>query len=191
MIPVIHQQHKRLKELMIELSATLKSYSQGGYDFDSKVDVLIENLLQYYTEAEMSTNIAKINICKSDIATLKKGYHPETFLRIEKEKRKTRHIQIYRSLRQIECILEKDTTEINAKLNLAEDLIKQLILNALQLELINENTIKTRKDQDDLENIWQTIEKNPNLHIFQKKIILTSTYSDSIILLDIVLNNIF
>jgi len=189
MIPLLHQQRKRLDELMTELSIALQIYAEASYDLDSKIDVLIDHALEYYQDAELPTIIAKLNICKCDIATLKRGYHPETFLKIEREKRNTQYSQMYRTLRQIEHIIGEDARKIKFKLDQAEELIEQLILNAMQLGRINEDMIRNRKSQDDLEHIWKTIGEEHSLNIFQKKIVVTCTFLDAIILLDIVFDH--
>jgi hypothetical protein len=190
MITLLHQKTKQLSELLLEGAAVLTAYAEGDYAFDHKTVDLLEKAHRYYTEAQQPDHVAKISTCQADVVTLSRGYHPQTFQKIEREKRSIRTTQTYRTVQQLLLILDEDYLKVQAKLDASEELIKQLVLNVLQMQLLDEATLRNRQSQEDLENIWKRIGQEPNLNLFQKKIILSSSLTDALILLDKVLGEL-
>ncbi len=191
MITLLHQKTKQLSELLLEGAAVLTAYTEGDYAFDRKTVDLLEKAHRYYTEAQQPDHVAKVCTCQADVVTLSRGYHPQTFLKIERERRSVRSTQTYRSVQQLLLVLEEDYVKVVSKLEASEELVKQLVLNVLQMQIIDEATLRNRSSQEDLETIWKRIGQEPNLNLFQKKIILNSSSTDSLILLDQVLSQLF
>jgi hypothetical protein len=191
MIPLLHQKIQRLAELLNDGSGALRAYAEGTSDFEQKTVAWLEKSRQYYTEAEQPDQVTRVSSCQADVATLNRGYHPQTFLKIERERRTTRNTQIYRSTQQLLGMLEEDYDKVDSRLETAQELVRQLVLNVLQMQIVDEETLRNRAGQEDLEAIWKTIGQDSTLSLFQKKIILNCSLPDAIILLDKVLSQIF
>lgn len=191
MIPLLHQKIQRLAELLNDGSMVLRAYAEGTFDFEQKTVAWLEKSHQYYTEAEQPDQLTRVSSCQADVATLSRGYHPQTFLKIERERRTIRNTQLYRSTQQLLGMLEEDYNKVDSRLEAAQELVRQLVLNVLQMRIVDENTLRNRAGQEDLEAIWKTIGQDPTLDLFQKKIILNCSPTDAIILLDKVLSQIY
>ncbi len=191
MIPLLHQKIQRLGEMLEDVSDALAVYTAGGFDFGPKTEELLEKAGNYYVESQQPDHAAKVSICQADLGTLRRGYHPQTFLKIARERRSIQNTQTYRSLQQLAAGLEEEYSKVKSNLDASEELVKQLVLNVLQMRLIDEATLRNRNGQEDLEKIWKTIGEEPNLELFQKKIILSSSATDAVIMLDKVLDQIF
>lgn len=191
MIPLLHQKIQRLGELLTDGSTVLGAYAEGTFDFEQKTVAWLEKSHQYYTEAEQPDQVTRVSSCQADVATLNRGYHPQTFLKIERERRTTRNTQMYRSTQQLLGMLEEDYDKVESRLEAAQELVRQLVLNVLQMRIVDEDTLRNRAGQEDLEAIWKAIGQDPTLNLFQKKIILNCSLTDAIILLDKVLSQIY
>jgi len=191
MIQLLHQKTQRLGEMLGDVSDALAAYGAGDFDFGQKTEELLEKAQHYYAETQQPDHAAKVSICQADIATLRRGYHPQTFLKIARERRSVQNTQTYRSIQQLVAGLEEEYFKVKSKLDASEELVKQLVLNVLQMRLIDEATLRNRNGQAGLEKIWKTIGEEPNLELFQKKIVLGSSATDAVILLDKVLDQVF
>lgn len=158
---------------------------------------LFNTLPSFITEIELFNNeIGKKNIAaqlavfNSECEAIDKGYNPITQVKLISPKRDLQFILLHKIIVSTNDLLQKEYAEITTKINQAKGLIENMVLMAIQNEIIDLSAIESVPNQLFYEKLWKSLSLDTSLSIVQKRILLIVSKIDCIIILEETINQI-
>jgi len=181
---LIHYKKQRLEEFINRLSLLHGLYIERSFSFDTELSTFVKDSIDFFEQLGESSKALELSQLNIYVETAKKGINPQTLEKLKTGKRENIWIASYYLLDKTSSLFQNAIIETDLTINQAKELIEQVILSALQSKLINNNTLKELHKQEEIDTLWRDLSQNEQVEIIDKKLKLSVTHEDIIILCD-------
>lgn len=176
--PLQYQQLPLLEELIRSGMQRIEDYEQASLDLHGKTDAWLDETIEFFKQFNGIGNESHMKVLKGDHAMIQAGSDPAGQGHVALTRRSHRRQATYKVIKQGLETLNNHYASIDAKLKEAAATIEQIVLAALQGKLLSDEDLKSNADQ-----VWAKMNTDSNLNLMQKKILLTVSKFDALLLL--------
>ncbi|MEL7121071.1 MAG: hypothetical protein AAFO07_16580 [Bacteroidota bacterium] len=180
----LHLQKQQLDGLF-ELMDTVNSlYIKRSFSLDDQLVDLIKKAEDFFRQNGRSNKAAEVGKLHIYLETALKGIDPERLEKLKTGRRENIWISSFHCICGVQDVLGTNFEEIEVKLNKAKDTLGQVILSALQSQLIDMDTLQGIQSLDQVKAFWMSLLQSEQIALIDKQLRLTIHEQDLIILLD-------
>ena len=187
---LVHYKKQRVEEFINRLSLLNKLYVERSFSFDDELHKFLQEVMEFFEQFGETLNSSKISQLNIYIETAQKGINPQTLEKLKTGKRENIWIASYHLLDEIGILLQESIMEVETKISEARGLVEQVIISAMQLKLIGDDDLKKLHTQKEIAMLWSSLSQNEQVKLIERKLKLSITQEDIIILCDKVCSKI-
>lgn len=190
MVILAHFKQKNLNIFAEKLILFNEDYKNRSYDFESNIKEFFQELQDFFKQIGDSKHETQISQLSIYYETAIRGIHP---LRLEKLKigrRENMWIAAFHCLSTLSEILQENIKSVETLLNEANEMLSQLILSAIQNQLLTQEQLEQADHISKVEIIWNNLRQNQQISLVDRKLRLTLTNNDIYLLLDEIFSTI-
>ena len=187
---LIHYRKQRIESFLNKLIDINKLYIERSFSFETILLDFIQESIEFYEQIGESSNSSKISQLNIYLETAHKGINPQTLEKLKTGKRENIWIASYHTLDELSTLLQNSLMELELQIGQAKELVEQVILSAIQSKLISDADLNTLHTQDQITNLWESLSKNEQVKLIERKLKLSIAQEDIIILCDLVCSQI-
>lgn len=169
--------------LLKQVTASIKKYNDRDLDAAIALHTTLDACITAYAKINKTEKESRFQSLKSELTTALRGVNPYTLEKVKLQRNEMIKNTAFRILQNSEEIIRTELQLITDRLKQAEELISQIILAAIQGNLIAKENIKDIKTQAAIEKLWKDIGNDAGLAIAVKKVQLMVSQPDITILL--------
>ncbi|HFU74654.1 MAG TPA: hypothetical protein ENK66_00255 [Arcobacter sp.] len=186
----IHYKKQRLETLLNSLNELNELYITRSFSFQEILFNFLQETIEFYEQVGENSNSSKVSQLNIYLETAKKGINPQTLEKLKTGKRENLWISSYHILDELSSLLQNNLLALELEITQARELVEQVILSAIQSKLITDSNLKELTSQDKIIDLWKNLSKNEQIKLIEKKLKLSITQDDIIILCDLVCSKI-
>lgn len=171
-------------QLLQQITGTLKKYNNRDLDAAIALQKTLDACIAVYSKNGKPDKESRFESLKSELTTAQRGVNPYTLEKVQLRRQEMIRNTAFRVLQSGEEIVRLELAEINGKLQQAEELLSQIVLAALQNNLVPQAELKNINTQVKIEKFWKDLGNDPNFSIAGKKVQLMVSQADITVLLD-------
>ncbi len=176
--PLQYQQIPLLEQLIRTGMQRIEDYEQASLDLHGKTDAWLDETIDFFRQFNGIGNESQMKVLKGDHAMIQAGSDPAGQGHIALTRRSHRRQATYKVIKQGIEVLNNHYEAIDSKLKQAGNLIEQIVLAALQANLLSNDDLNLPGEQ-----LWSKMRADNNLQLMQKKILLSVSKFDALLLL--------
>jgi hypothetical protein len=169
--------------LLLQVTASLRKYNDRDIDAAIALHTTLDACITAYSKINKTEKESRFESLKSELTTALRGVNPYTLEKVKLHRNEMIKNTAFRILQSSEEIIRTELEGITDRLKQAEELISQIILAAIQGNLIAKDDIKKITTQTAIEKLWKDIGNDAGLNIAVKKVQLMVSQPDITILL--------
>lgn len=181
---LIHYKKQQLETFTTDLIQLNQLYVQRSFSFDAILSNFLSNATQFFEQISESTNSSKVSQLTIYLETAKKGINPQTLERLKTGKRENIWIASYHVLDEITTLMQNALIDIELIISKAQELVEQVLLSAMQSHLIDDHSLQILENHKQVSNLWNQLTQNEQVKLIERKLKLSITQDDIIILCD-------
>jgi hypothetical protein len=178
---IFHEKEK-LGQLNTRLIDVLAKYNRQDFDTGTALSQLLDESVQVYHDQGYPARENNSITLKAELNTAMRGIHPLSLEKLVTGRHTMQASIMFRCLQSLAEMLRQDIAQTENRLQEAKELVGQVIIAALQTGLLDGTTLKKIKTQKDLEAFWEGIAKDSNIALGQKRLLLTVSRFDVLLL---------
>ncbi|HFU74631.1 MAG TPA: hypothetical protein ENK88_00210 [Campylobacterales bacterium] len=186
----IHYKKQRLETLLNNLNELNELYIKRSFSFQETLFNFLQETIEFYEQIGENSSSSKVSQLNIYLETAKKGINPQTLEKLKTGKRENLWIASYHILDELSSLLQNNLLTLELEITQARELVEQVILSAIQSKLITDSNLKELTSQDKIIDLWKNLSKNEQIKLIEKKLKLSITQDDIIILCDLVCSKI-
>ncbi|WP_428656795.1 hypothetical protein [Runella sp.] len=183
-----HEKFDNISGCLKEVGQLYELHLQKNMNLGLQVTKVVKEIKQFFEKENAPSKIAKCASLLSEIDIIDRGYHPNSFLKIEHPKREMQSMLFYKILQEINALITYEYEQIQDRINQAEKLIETIILSALQNRIIDPNQLSTPPSGEALEELWKILAEHEVLFLIQRKALCLVFKNDCLVSLSRVLS---
>ena len=190
MVVFVHFKQKNIKSFAKKLILLNEDYKKRSFDFESKIKGFFKEMQDFFKQIGDSKYETKVSQLSIYYETALKGIHP---LRLEKLKigrRENVWISAFHCLSVLNEIVQENLENIEILLKESNEMLSQLVLSAIQNQLLTQVQIEEANNISKVEAIWNVLKQNQQISLVDRKLRLTITNNDIHLLLDEIFSTI-
>ena len=187
---LIHYRKQRVESFLNRLSSINELYIERSFSFDALLVDYIKESIEFYEQVGESSNSSRISQLNIYLETAKKGINPQTLEKLKTGRRENIWIASYHVLDELGTLYQNTRIELELQITQAKELVEQVILSAIQSKLISDDDLNGLHNQDEIKNLWKSLSQNEQVKLIERKLKLSITQDDIIILCDLVCSQI-
>ena len=187
---LIHYQKQRVESFLSRLSSINELYIERSFSFDAQLMEHLKESIEFYEQTGESSKSAKISQLNLYLETAKRGINPQSLEKIKTGRRENIWIASYHVLDTLGSVHQEVFQELESQLTQAKELVEQVILSAIQSKLVDDETLEKLHNQDEVTTLWKTLCEHEQVKLIERKLKLSITDNDIIILCDLVCSKI-
>lgn len=174
----------KCNELLKQLNTAMALFSARHYDADQLLVQLLKDGIQLYKDLGYSEKESQVQSLQAEWATSQRGINPYTLVKQITRRNEMTATVAFKILQAMEILLRNDYVAGDEKIGQASDLISQIIVAALQANLLTDVEIKKIKTQKEIESTWKNLGSDGNISLGQKRVLLLVSRFDALIIFD-------
>ena len=180
----LHLQKQQLEQLFEQINTVNELYIKRSFSLDQQLIDLIRKAQEYFRQNGRSNKAAEMGKLHIYVETALKGIDPVRLEKIKTGRRENIWISSFHCICGMQDVLGESFEEIQVKLNQAKETLGQVILSALQTQLIDMNTLRAIQNLDEVKTFWKNLLQSEQIALIDKQLRLKIHEQDVIILLD-------
>ena len=191
MLQFVHHKVKTINETISSFNSVQNLLAARSFQFDAEYEVFQQRLIKYFQETGNSSKEAEVVKIHNLLSTVRKGFDPVKLERIATGKREIYWGFAFHSTDTIFSILQELYEKENRKLEEAEEILSNLVLNLIQAQVLTRKSIKTLNSLSKIENFWTDLTKqNDSVSLIDKKLRMQLISEDIFLLLEKIITKI-
>jgi len=187
---LIHYRKQRVESFLNRLSSINELYIERSFSFDALLVDYIKESIEFYEQVGESSSSSRISQLNIYLETAKKGINPQTLEKLKTGRRENIWIASYHVLDELGSLYQNTLMELELQITQAKELVEQVILSAIQSKLISDDDLNGLHNQDEIRSLWKSLSQNEQVKLIERKLKLSITQDDIIILCDLVCSQI-
>ena len=187
---LIHYRKQRVESFLNRLSSINELYIERSFSFDALLVDYIKESIEFYEQVGESSSSSRISQLNIYLETAKKGINPQTLEKLKTGRRENIWIASYHILDELGSLYQNTLMELELQITQAKELVAQVILSAIQSKLISDDDLNGLHNQDEIRSLWKSLSQNEQVKLIERKLKLSITQDDIIILCDLVCSQI-
>jgi hypothetical protein len=165
-----HYQKQKLEALMKDINQCHELYVKREFAFERSFRLLLDEARAYYKL--IAAHQKETEVCKllSYYVTALKGINPQTLEKVSKGRRENAWIGAFHALNVLSELLQADFGANEERIEAASEIVNQIMLAALQSNLIEDKGLEKLKDLKAIEHLWADLKKHPSFKIAYQKL---------------------
>jgi hypothetical protein len=177
----LHEKARLDKALQL-LIAAMEKYNARDFDADVALMTAFDEGIGIYKELGKSNQESRLQALKAEWVTAQRGINPVTLEKVSIRRNEMVNTIKFSVMQKMQQQLSEDTGEAEAILKEASVLISQIIIAALQAQLITERDIEMAGTEEEKEALWITAGKDNNISLGQKRVLLLISRFDALLI---------
>ncbi len=190
MVVFAHFKQKNLKDFSKKLLIYHDEYKQRSFDFDIHIKEFFQELQDFFQQIGNSKHEIQISQLSVYYETAAKGIHPLHLEKLKTGRRENTWIAAFHCLSILSEILQQTLEDVNNTIDEAKEMLSQLIISAIQNQLLTQNHLNQVGDLGKIEQIWNDLKQHLQISLVDKKLRLSITNNDIYILIDEIFSSI-
>jgi hypothetical protein len=172
----------RLDKALQQLIIAMEKYNARDFDADEALKAAFDEAIGIYKELGKSSQESQLQAAKAEWVTALRGINPVTLEKVSTRRNEMTSTIRFSVMQKMQQQLSADAGEVEATLKEASLLVSQIIIAALQAQVITEKDIEAAKTEDEIEKLWMTAEKDANIALGQKRVLLLISRFDTLLI---------
>jgi len=147
----------------------------------------LQDYFQQIGDSKHENQVSQLSVYYETAA---RGIHPLRLEKLKTGRRENTWIAAFHCLSILSEILQQTLEDVNHIIDEAREMLSQLILSALQNNLLTQNHLNQADDLDKIEQIWNDLKQHQQINLVDKKLRLSITNNDIYILIDEIFSSI-
>lgn len=181
---LVHFKKQQLNSFIEQLIQLHYLYGTRSYELDAALLQYLETVQQYYKQIGASNEELSITELTSYFKTAQSGIDPRNLEKLKLGKRDNVLMSAFHCLNTVGALLKNNLDTTKQVLADARQTINNILLNLMQSGTLTQKTIQRIKTIDQCEAMWNKLRQEQQINLLDKKLKLTITEKDIIILLD-------
>lgn len=182
---LIHYTVQKIKELLEEFNEVQTLYLSKSFDFDSRFDTFLNNVLEYFKTKGNTSQESEVLKIMNMVSTVKRGFNPIKMEKITTGRRDLLWGFSFNGIESIYDILMDIYTKETRKLEEAEELISGIIVSLYQNGILDDEKLKELNSVSKIESFWTSLTvQNTAISGVNKKLRLTVIPEDIFLILE-------
>lgn len=182
---LIHYTVQKIKELLEEFNEVQTLYLSKSFDFDSRFDTFLNNVLEYFKTKGNTSHESEVLKIMNMVSTVKRGFNPIKMEKITTGRRDLLWGFSFNGIESIYDILMDIYTKETRKLEEAEELISGIIVSLYQNGILDDEKLKELNSVSKIESFWTSLTaQNTAISGVNKKLRLTVIPEDIFLILE-------
>lgn len=182
---LIHFTVQKIKELLEEFNEVQTLYLSKSFDFDSRFDTFLNNVLEYFKTKGNTSHESEVLKIMNMVSTVKRGFNPIKMEKITTGRRDLLWGFSFNGIESIYDILMDIYTKETRKLEEAEELISGIIVSLYQNGILDDEKLKELNSVSKIESFWTSLTtQNTAISGVNKKLRLTVIPEDIFLILE-------
>lgn len=182
---LIHHTVQKIKELLEDFNEIQTLYFSKSFDFDSRFDVFLNNVLEYFKTKGSTSHESEVLKIMNMVSTVKRGFNPIKMEKITTGRRDLLWGFSFNGIESIYDILMEIYTKETKKLDDAEELISGIIVSLYQNGILDDEKLKELNSVSKIESFWTSlVAQNTAISGVNKKLRITVIPEDIFLILE-------
>ena len=190
MVVFAHFKQKSLKSFADKLILFNDDYKNRSYDFEFNIKEFFKEMQDYFKQIGDSKHETQVSQLSIYYETAIKGIHPLKLEKLKLGRRENTWIAAFYCLTTLSEILQINIERVEVILKEANEMLSQLILSAIQNQLISQLQLDESDNLNKIEALWNKLKQNQQIGLIHKKLRLTITNNDIYLLLDEIISTL-
>ncbi len=180
---LIHNKVQMIEGFFTEFNQIQKLYAEKSFEFESQFLGFLTGMAQYFQTVGNTSQESEVLRILSLIQTVKRGFDPSKMEKITYGKREFFWGVSYVGIESLNNLLQEIYAKEMQKLDEADEMISNLLLNLIQQGLLNDQQIAELSTVAHIEVFWkQLLTQNGSISLINKKL-LTKLIAEDIYLI--------
>lgn len=179
MLKFYHNEIKKIEELIRKLNIIFNKYNDKDIDTCQTFLNVMDECIKEYKELGKIERESQLLSIKAEVITAQKGINPLTFEKQTLRRNELVNTFLFKALKETENIFRNDLVVDESKIVSARELISQIIIAAIQSEMIKNQDIQDLNSFESSQRLWILISKDSNISLGQQRALLTVNKSDA------------
>lgn len=185
MLEFVHHKVKILENFNSSFNNVQHLLSERSYQFEGAFEDFQKALLKYFQNTGDSNKESEILRITNLLLTVKKGFDPIKLERITTGKRDLYWGFAYHATEELHRIISEIFNKEQQKLDEAEEMLSNTILNLYQLKILDDKKLKTLNTTPKIGSFWEgLIKQNDSLALIDKKLKIKLINEDIYLILE-------
>lgn len=185
MLEFVHHKVKILENFNSSFNNVQHLLSERSYQFEGAFEDFQKALLKYFQNTGDSNKESEILRITNLLLTVKKGFDPIKLERITTGKRDLYWGFAYHATEELHRIISEIFIKEQQKLDEAEEMLSNTILNLYQLKILDDKKLKTLNSTQKIGSFWEgLIKQNDSLALIDKKLKIKLINEDIYLILE-------
>lgn len=190
MVVFVHFKQKNIKNFAEKLILLNEDYKNRTFYFESKIKgffIEMQDFFKQIGDSKYETQVSQLSIYYE---TALKGIHPLRLEKLKTGRRENVWISAFHCLSVLNEIVQENLENIETLLKESNEMLSQLMLSAIQNQLLTQVQIEEANNISKVEAIWNVLKQNQQISLVDRKLRLTITNNDIYLLLDEIFSTI-
>lgn len=174
---------QRTNHLLEKSVAVIQKYNRNDLDVETSLLNTLNLAINSFSETNDLAKVSQLESLKAEFATSQRGINPYTLAKATEGRRGLRKMVAFKILQDVGTMLRENLRRIETQLKEARQMIEQIILTAVQTGSLTADQIEQSVSSEALETIWSGLGNEPALSVAQKKVLLSISIHDVVIML--------
>lgn len=184
MIVFLHFKKKNLEDFSQQLMLLNIDYKNRTFEFGSKFEPFFVALQAFFHQIGETNKESRVSQLSMYYETAHKGINPNTLNKLKTSRRENEWISAYYCLSSLSDLLQDSLNEVNGTMVESREILSQLILSAIQNNIITNQHLQLAGDLDNIKELWTQLIQNRQIDLVNKKLCISITKNDIYILID-------
>ncbi len=190
MVVFAHFKQKNLKGFSTKLVTWHDEYKHRSYGFDVHIKEFFQEFQDYFHQIGDSKHENQVSQLSVYYETAARGINPLRLEKIKTGRRENIWIAAFHCLSILSEILQQALEDVNHTIDEAKEMLSQLILSAIQNQLLTQDHLNQVGDYTKIEVIWNDLKQHQQISLVDRKLRLSITNNDIYILIDEIFSSI-
>lgn len=181
---LVHFRQQQLEGFVEQLIELNELYINKSYQLNNQLIDLIKNIEAFFKQIGDSTNESKIAQLTLYFHTALDGIDPIQLVKLKIGKRNLINTAAFHCLNELHNLIQTELEKVNQVLKEGEEPIAQVILTAMQNNLIDENNLEESNNLETEKQVWTNLLSNQQIKMLNKKLRLTILSQDIYLLIN-------
>jgi hypothetical protein len=179
----LHGRAQRLLRLMVLSNDLLKKYNDRHFNLAVELASFLDEAARTYSEFGLKDVEGRILALKAELLTARRGINPFTFQVAAGRRRELESTVSFKVLQAISGQIDSNIQQGEKEIQDGRELLVPLVLAAVQLGFIPDPRADSSNVQA-IEDLWRKICAHPDVGLAAKRVALTLSFPDIVLLLE-------